>query len=422
MSHITMSKKELKQVGTFEQLAKKEITQVMAAQKLKLTSRQIRRKLKRFLKLGAGGLVHKSRGRASTKAWKGSEKDIAISMLQGEWEGFGPTFAAEQLKERYDIKINRETLRKVMSQEGLWQPKKKRSQHRKRRERKEYFGQFIQLDGSPHNWFEERGPRCTLLVFIDDATSKIVWLEFFKSESTKGVALATRHYMEKYGRPQAFYTDFGSVFSVNLNNHDREKITQFERMLNELDVKLARAHSPQAKGRVERANKTLQDRLIKLMRIHDISTIEQANKFAQNTYIEQHNKKFAIPAARSGDMHRSIDQFNLDEIFCIKNVRTLQNDFVVSYKRRILQLRPQQKATIFPKNEVTIHEQFDGTIVLFIRGILLNFVEINQRRKGPEKHEKAFSYRYHKPAANHPWRSGHKHVTSIEIKNQIEAV
>ncbi len=419
MSHITMSKKELEQVGIFEKLAKKKITQVMASQTLKLTSRQIRRKLKRFLKWGAEGLVHKNRGRASPNAWRGTEKDMAISMLQGEWEGFGPTFAAEQLKERYGIKINRETLRQVMIQEGLWQPKKKRSQHRKRRERKEYFGQFIQLDGSPHDWFEERGPRCTLLVFIDDATSKIVWLEFFKSESTKGVALATRHYMEKYGRPQAFYTDFGSVFSVNLNNRDREKITQFERMLNEIDVKLTRAHSPQAKGRVERANKTLQDRLIKLMRIHDISTIEQANEFVQYIYIEQHNKKFAVPAARSGDMHRSINGFNLDEIFCIKNVRILQNDFVVSYKKRIMQLRSQQKATIFPKNEITIHERFDGTIALFIRGIPLNFVEINQRRKGPEKHEKTFSYRYHKPADNHPWRS---HVTSIEIKNQIEAV
>lgn len=212
------------------------------------------------------------------------------------------------------------------------------------------------------------------------------------------------------------------MFSVNLNNYDREKLTQFERMLNDIDVKLTRAHSPQAKGRVERANKTLQDRLIKLMRIHDISTIEPVNEFAQNTYIEQHNKKFAVPAVRSGDVHRSIDGFNLDEIFCIKNVRILQNDFVVSYKKRIIQLRSQQKATIFPKNEITIRERFDGTLALFIRGIPLNFVEINQRRKEPKKHEKTFYYRHHKPAANHLWRSEYKHITNIKIKNQMEVI
>jgi DNA-binding Lrp family transcriptional regulator len=378
MGNIIMSLKEKEQVVVFEQLKKSEISQVTAGQMLGFSERWVRKKLKRYLAIGILGLIHKNRGRPSQRAWKQEEKDRAIELFRGEFVGFEPTYGAEKLAELYGIKISKETLRKALIKAGLWTPGKKRVIYRKRRERKACLGLMIQLDGSPHDWFEGRAPKCTLLVFIDDATSKLVWLEFAQSESFDGVMNATLKYFKKHGRPVSFYVDYGSVFSVNTNNPEREKLTQFERAMEELGVEVIHARSPQAKGRVERVNQTLQKRLVKEMRLAKISSIEAANKYVQGVYINEHNKRFAQAAAQPGNAHRPIKGFDLHNIFCAKEKRVLQNDFTISYKNRQLQLLKQQKAVIGPRQVIDVHEHLDGSVSLWIRGIRLDFDALKQ--------------------------------------------
>jgi hypothetical protein len=409
MEHITMSKKEREQLVVFQKIKNKEITQAEASLQLEVTERWVRKKFKRYLELGDIGLVHKSRNRKSNRRWAEDEKKLTIDLLKSEWHGFGPTFTAEKLLEQKNIKVSKETVRKAMIQAGLWDAKKKKIKHRKYRERRSVIGLLVQLDGSPHDWFEGRGPRCTLLVFIDDATSKILWLEFAESESIKGVMQATKNYISRFGRPHEFYVDFGSVFSVNLNNPERDKKTQWERAMKELFIKVGHAHSPQAKGRVERANGTLQDRLVKEMRLAGISSIETANKFlCESDFISNHNKRFAIVPAKKGNAHRPINTFNLDDIFCIKEERILGNDYTISYKKCLLQLSSEQPAIIRPKNSITVKTYLDGSVKLSIRNINLEFKEINkygQRQIERTKIVKECIYR--KPSKNsYRWASG----------------
>jgi hypothetical protein len=328
MRKLIMSRKEMEQIKVFERLKRNEITQVLASHLLKVSTRWVRKKFKRYLAQGDKGILHLGRGKPSTRRWNEDEKARVIQLVRNEWQGFGPTFAAEKLATTHQIKISDETLRQVMIKEGLWQKKRKRSSHRMRRERKRCFGLMVQLDGSPHDWFEGRAGRCTLLVFIDDATSTIIWLEFAHGESVEAIMGAMKGYFQQYGRPHAFYVDFGSVFSVNTNNTERDKITQFERACKELDIAVIHATSPQAKGRVERCNRTLQDRLIKEMRLARISSIDAANCFAREVFIPDHNKRFAVQPAQDGDGHRSLDGYDLNRILCIKDKRVIQNDFI----------------------------------------------------------------------------------------------
>jgi len=385
MGNITMSAKEIKQVSVFEQLQRKEMSQKSAGLLLRLSERQVRRKFKSFKTQGIPSLAHKNRGHARGKRWDPKQEALAIGLLRSDWAGFGPTLTAEKLKEYHGIKVSRETLRKAMIQHGIWAVKERKMKHRKRRERKTCFGMMVQLDGSPHDWFEGRGPRCTLLVFIDDATSKIVWLEFAESESLEGVTNATRHYFEKHGMPNAFYVDFGSVFSVNTNNPDREKNTQYERMMKELGVRVDHAHSPQAKGRVERSNKTHQDRLVKELRLHKISNIAEANIFLREHYVEAHNLKFAKAPVDSTNVHKPIGNIDLDKIMCIKEERIVNNDFTIVFNKRIFQLGAKQRTPIWPKNSITVNAHMNGGITLSIRSTKLNFTEIQTRPRKPSK-------------------------------------
>jgi hypothetical protein len=377
MEHITMSRKEREQLIVFEQIKTGVVTRVEAAARLSFSDRWIRKKYKRYVSDGATGLVHRNRTRVSHKRWNEDDKTCALELLSGEWHGFGPTFASEKLEELKGIKVSKETLRNAMISAGLWQAKRKRIKHRKRRERRAMFGMMVQLDGSPHDWFEGRGPECRLLVFIDDATSKLLWLEFVTSESNLEVIRSTKRYIQHYGRPHEFYVDHGSVFHVNLNNDEHDKITQWERIIDELSIKVNHAHSPQAKGRVERANKTLQDRLIKEMRLAGVSSMEQANKFVSDShFIDKHNDKFARPAAITGDAHRSTQTYNLGDYFYLKAQRVLTNDYTITFNKRIFQLGRQQQTIIRPKNTIVVRTQLDGSITLYIRNTKLNFQEL----------------------------------------------
>lgn len=381
MGNIIMSRKELEQVKVFEKLKNKQITQVETAKILKLSVRWVRKKYKRYLAGGEDELVHKNRGKQSMRRIDQAIVNTLDELTSGILVGAGPLFVAEKLQENNQMSISKESVRRLMIKNGSWLAKRGKVKHRKRRERRLSVGAMIQFDGSPHDWFEGRGERCTLLVGIDDATSRIMWLQFAGSESIESVMTATKNYLLKYGRPLSLYVDFGSVFSVNTNNQDREKKTQFERALHELDIELIHAHSPQAKGRVERSNHTLQDRLVKELRIAGISTIEDANKFVQEHYIDKHNAKFSIAPAETTDMHRPITGFNLERILCVREQRTVQNDFVVSYKKRLLQLDKYQRTIVRPKNIVTVSHLLNGKIELSIRKTLIGFKEISKEER-----------------------------------------
>ncbi len=307
-----------------------------------------------------------------------------------------------------------------MMKYDIWNVKARKIKHRIRRPRKNCFGIMIQLDGSPHDWFEGRAPKCTLLAFIDDATSKVVWLEFAKSESLGGVMKASWNYFNAYGLPSSFYTDYGSVFSVNTNNPERDKITQFERAMKELDIEVIHARSPQAKGRVERLFKTLQDRLPKELRLRNISSREEANNFLREIYISEHTAKFAVEAADSTNVHRPINGINLDTSLCIKERRILQNDFTITYQKRIFQLGAQQQTIIRPKETITIKKHLDGSITLSIRKVDLYFKEIKQRIK-TEKEKKVREFKYYKPSENSR-KSLSRFFVKKESQNQLPKV
>ena len=408
MTNIIMNRKELEQVKIFEKLLTQSITQNDAATTLGISNRQVRRKLKKYRLLGAASLAHQNRGKPSKRVWNKEEKEFAMKLFENEFNGFGPTFATEKLMDLYNIKISNETLRQAMIKSGVWIKEIKRSKHRTRRPRSACFGMMIQLDGSPHDWFKGRAPKCTLLVFIDDATSKILWLEFVPSESVESLMNATKNYILKWGIPIYFYTDYGSVFHVNINNKDHEKLTQFERSVKELGANIIHASSPQAKGRVERANKTLQDRLVKEMTLREISGMDDANAFAQNEYLTMHNNKFAVTPAEEIDVHKSPLGFNLNDIFCLKDSRIIQNDFTVKYKNQLFQLEKEQKTLVRPKEFASIFESFDGTISMLLRSTKLNFhkiVDCREFKSSPSDCAvKSGSFKIYTTAKNHPWR------------------
>ena len=274
-----MTRREAEQISVFEKLTSRNIRQKDAAKILDLSTRQIKRKLKEYRRLGAASLVHGNRGRESNRATSKDLVDQALGLVRKKYSDFGPTFAAEKLLDNHGILLDHETLRRLMIKDGVWVPKiTKVAVKHFWRERKECLGEMIQLDGSPHHWFEDRAEPCTLIAFIDDATSRVLWLEFAQSESTVSLMKSTRNYLLKHGRPAAFYADRGVVYKINHNNPDNNRITQYKRAMDELHIKLIHARSPEAKGRVENLFGTLQDRLVKELRLAGISTIERANE------------------------------------------------------------------------------------------------------------------------------------------------
>lgn len=404
---IQMSTKEAKQILVFEQLKRKEITQIAASKLLRLGDRQVRRKIKRFLKRGAIGLVHQSRGRTSNRKLPKEKHNIIINLYKTRYPDFGPTLASEKLQEIHNIEIHPETLRLMLIKECLWIKKRKRSKHRKWRPRKEHFGELVQLDGSPHDWFEGRNKKCCLLAYVDDATGT-VWCQFSNSESLESLLPATKDYCLQHGKPLAFYTDRGGVFKVNLNNPDKTLKTQFERGLKELDIELIHARSPQAKGRVERFYKTAQDRLVKEMRLKNISNIEDANMFLKEIFIPQYNKKYAKEPLKKASFFRKASAEELNQALCVKEYRILKNDFTVRYKNKILQLTKQQKAIIQPKDKILVYDHLKGNIELYIRKTQLFFEQVSEETTRKMKLTREKNYIKERTVwitpKDHPWR------------------
>jgi len=331
-----MSERDLQRIEVLGEVLAGRRTVVSAATVLDLSTRQVGRLLLRYREDGGGGLVHKSRGRLSNHRVNEGVRSYALELVRTQYSDFGPTLAVEALYERHGIKVGRETLRGWMLEAGLWLSRKQRRTFHQPRLRRECYGELIQIDGSEHRWFEDRGAPCTLLVFIDDATSKLMQLRFVPSESTESYFEALRGYLVAHGAPLAFYSDKHTVFRVNKPEaKGGSGMTQFGRALAELNIEILCANSSQAKGRVERANRTLQDRLVKELRLAGISDIARGNAFLP-AFVESYNEKFAIPAARSENLHRALNvaSSRLDDILCHREQRYISEQLTFHYDRQ----------------------------------------------------------------------------------------
>lgn len=411
METFKMSGKEINQTTVFEQLNKKGVKQKYATKMLTLSIRQIQRKIKIYRRDGPKSLIHKLRGKISNHHLDEKLKIKALALVKKKYPDFGPTLASEKLEEYDSIVIYPATLRQVMIKGDMWKSKTRKARHREWRPRKECLGEMVQFDGSPHDWFESRAPKCTLLAFIDDATSCVMSARFAEQETTLASMKLTKDYLKTYGRPIEIYADRGKVVKVNQNNPDDEFKTQYRRAVeDELGIQVSFALSPQAKGRIERLFKTLQDRLIKEMRLRNISSMKQANEFLK-TYLPIHNARFSVAAKEKTDLHRKIRGYNLDDILCIKKQRILKNDFTIRYNNQWYQLQRKQPTLIFPKNIITVSEHLDKRITLSIRKVKLSFSKIFEQSRSVLK-VKSQSKKINKkpwiPAVDHPWRKYNK--------------
>lgn len=382
---IIMSKKELNRVPILEKALKKLITNSAGAKIIGVSTRQFRRIKRRYKTRGVEGITHQSRGKKSNNIISENLKSYAMKIIQEKYYDFGPTLAGEKLMENHSITMSVETLRKEMIKSGVWKSKSKHKINlHQMRERRAQAGELVQIDGSPHDWFEGRAPECDLLVFIDDATGKLLWLEFAVSESTESYFKAVEGYLLIHGRPLSFYSDKHSVFRVNTSKVDSASTddsngdTQFGRAMRELDIEMIFANSPQAKGRVERVNKTLQDRLIKEMRLLNICSIEEANKYLPK-FIKQFNNKFAVAPKSQIDAHRPLlNTHNLSEILCLKSNRVISKNLMVQYKNMTykIQLETGYEYTL-KRAKVEIIERLDGSVLIKYKNKQLNYSTIN---------------------------------------------
>jgi transposase len=336
MGWISMSERDLRRIEVLSEVRTGRRTVAAAAAVLAVSERQAYRMLAKYELDGGSGLIHKARGRVSNRSRNEGIRKYAVELVKTRYADFGPTLATEVLLDKHQLQIGRETLRRWMMAEGLWLSRTQRRTFHQPRLRRESYGELIQIDGSDHRWFEQRGEPCTLLVFIDDATSKLMQLRFVPSESTDSYFAALDGYLTTHGCPTAFYSDKHTVFRVNRPDaKGGSGMTQFGRALAELNIEILCANSSQAKGRVERANRTLQDRLVKELRLAEISDMAAGNVFLPG-FMEQYNEKFSVPPAKVENMHRrlNVQAPRLADILCHREQRHVGQQLTLAYDRR----------------------------------------------------------------------------------------
>lgn len=375
MGFVLMSERDLNRIEVLSQVVEGRLTALNAANLLAISRRHVHRLLRRFKDNGPSGIGHRGRGRASNNQIGSATRRYALDIVRDRYADFGPTLAAEMLGEHHDLTISRETLRKWMIDDGLWLSRKQRRTLHQPRLRRACFGELIQIDGSDHRWFEERGSACTLLVFIDDATSTLMHLEFVISESTFSYFGALEAYLHEHGRPVAFYSDKHTVFRVaQQGTKTGHGMTQFGRALNALNIEILCANSSQAKGRVERANRTLQDRLVKELRLAGICDMDAGNAFLPG-FIERYNAKFAKTAHRSDNLHRTlnIEPDRLRDILCLRDERYVGKQLAFSYERQRIILEDNDITRGLPGKYVDSYEYADGRLEFRWKGIALPY-------------------------------------------------
>ena len=407
---LMMSKAEIKRCQVIRKVLDKQINQQQAAGYFGLSDRQVRRIVKRVRAEGEQGVIHKLRGREGNRKLKAKFKQRVIGLYQKNYWDFGPVLATEKLFERDGVKVNDETLRLWLIKEGLWQlSKRSKPKDRTRRERRECFGQMVQMDGSHHDWLEGRGPKLVLIGHIDDANSRFHG-KFFDYEGTMPAMGSLKSYIERNGLPASIYLDKHSTYKNNRKRtftdwpfRDEEELTQFGRACKELGIELIFADSPQAKGRVERVFKTHQDRLVKELRLEQINTLEDANRLLKS-YLPVFNKKFEVVARGSGDFHRAVDKrIDLDDILSVQTEHFLRNDRTLVHNKQWYQVLSKTRA-----QRVVVYEYLDGQIGIRYGKTKLEFKAIEP--PAPKVYQPVVR-RFTKvrgistPARNHWWRA-----------------
>ena len=391
------------------------MTQGRAAERLKLSTRQVKRIWRVYQEKGAEGLINQSRGKPSHNQLAAEVKQRVLDLVVGRYRDFGPTLVTEKLKEEHGIQISDESVRQMMMAEGLWKQRRKRKPRVfQMRERRACFGELVQIDGSDYDWFEGRSPRCTLLVFVDDATGKLVELWFVPHESFFGYCEAARHYFKRYGKPVAFYSDKHGIFHLNTPKvSPGDGLTDFARAMQQLGIQIICANTPQAKGRVERANQTLQDRLTKEMRLKGISTPEEANYWLPQ-FMQDYNQRFASLPRSDHDSHSPLSPTDqLDRILCRKTSRTLSKNLTFQYFKTIYQIRVNRPSYAMRKAQVTVLENACGVVTVLYKNHPIPFeVYYQQEKQANVVPAKSIDFELrkaacaHKPAPDHPWRNG----------------
>jgi len=416
---LSMSTKELSRLEVMQRLSKKQVSQKEAGEILNLGTRQIKRLLKKYRKQGTVGLVSQQRGRKSNNHLAEDVKKRALDLLKTKYRGFGPALAHEKLVEKERLNLSDESVRKLMLAEGLWKARKlKKIVAHQLRERRTCFGELVQIDGSPHDWFEGRAEACVLLVFIDDATGKLVELQFVDSESFFSYAQSAENYFKRYGKPVAFYSDKHGIFRVNQSSSGLgDAITQFGRAMRELDIQIICANTPQAKGRVERANQTLQDRLPKEMRLLKICSREAGNAYLPE-FIEDFNQRFAEESRSAADAHRPLtDKDNLSHILSWQEPRTISKNLTVQFEKVVYQIQTERPTYAMRNAVVTVCVDAKQNITLLYKGKALPYNVFHQQTKQSEVvlakdlnnviEAQSLPMAF-KPAPDHPWRFKNK--------------
>ena len=359
---VTMSRRELDRAGVLARITEGRLTQVRGAELMALSVRQVRRLCRVYADEGPSALASKHRGRPSNRRLADAVQERALELVRSRYADFGPTFAREKLVEQHGFEVSVTTVRQWMVEAGLWTPRKLRDRrvHQPRR-RRACVGELIQIDGSDHEWFEDRAPRCVLLVFVDDATGDLMELRFAPSESTFEYFTSVRRYLARHGRPVAFYSDKASIFRVNRKDYGGG-LTQFGRAMSELNIDVICANSAPAKGRVERAHQTLQDRLVKELRLAGVCCMEDGNAFLAE-FVEDYNRRFGRAPESPHDVHRPLlaDE-PLDDIFRLQVERKVSRNLTLNYKRVLYVLEPTAQAHGVKGKRVRVYEDDDGNV------------------------------------------------------------
>jgi len=417
-----MSTKELTRAGVLARVAAGTLSVRSAATMMGVSYRQAKRLYQRYRTEGAKGLKHRSAGRGSNAARNGAERERILMLVREKYSGpvderFGPTLAAEHLASEDGVHVHHDTLRRWMLAAGLWSRARKRSPHRRRRERKRHVGELVQLDGSFHAWFERRGPQSCLLTMVDDATGRSLGA-FGAQETIWAAAGVLRAWIERYGIPRALYTDWKTVYVRPPTEEERatgaEPLTQFGRMCAKLGITIIPASSPQAKGRIERHHGTHQDRLVKKLRRHSIADSAAANAFLETEYWADHNRRFAQPPASAEDFHLAVPRrLSLAHVFRLEKTRTVSNDWVVRYANRLLQLERQSQQPP-ARGTVQVFEDPTGQIEIRYRDRRMRWTDITGQGRTPAGAEASRPparppagslARRHGHSVDHPWRN-----------------
>ncbi len=413
MKHIyVLSSKELDRATTLQRVINKTQTQKDAAQSLGITDRQLHRLMVKYRADGSAELANKARGKPNNRQLPQTTKDRAIELVKTKYPDFGPTFAAEKLAERDGLEIDHETLRLLMIKEGMWHHKKRKAIHRMRRERRACYGDMEQFDGCRHDWFEGRlpdGAWATLLASRDDANNTVV-AQFLAYEGTRPVMTYWWDYFKAYGKPISIYLDRHSTYKVNSKNalDDDHMITQFERAMKQLNVEVIFANSPQAKGRIENLFGTLQDRLVKELRLEEINDVAAANVFLRDIFLPAYNSRFCVTPMSEVNAHRSLTkEDNLPAVLSVISTRYVNQDFTIRFKNSWLQLAKVQPTLVLPKAQVIIEERLDNSIHLKLNNKYLNYTQLASKPPTLTKPPIALTSNPHTPtipSPNHPWR------------------